>query len=85
MSRLASEQTRHSSAVGSACAAGAGGSAAGGGGAGGAASGGLLLAPAFKELGSLSAVPSLPKPVPSLRHDVKVLQRFGSGHKSRGV
>lgn len=74
MSRLASEHTRHSSAVGS----------PGGASAGASTAAAVPLGPA-RGGASLSGVPSIDRPVPSLRHVVSVLRRFGSGHRSNGV
>lgn len=88
MSRFASEHTRHSSAVGSLAGVVCSGIASAW------LNIGARLTPL--ELGitvplvlgrglvSASGV-SFPIVAPSLRHDVKVLQRFGSGHRSSGV
>lgn len=82
VSRLASEQTRHSSAVGSEL----------GNGSLLDVSGTVVLVEAVaalpdapNELPSLSGVPSLVTPEPSFRQVVSVLRKFGSGHRSRGV
>lgn len=91
VSRLASEHTRHSSAVGSAVKEGSP--------LAGSAAAALVLAtaalgpaapapapaPAASAPPSLSGVSSLVTPEPSLRHVVNVLRRLGSGHKSSGV
>ena len=76
VSRLASEQTRHSSAVGSFCGTStlAGASAVDVDG----------TAAIEKDPDSLSGVVSLIL-MPSLRQVVNVLRRFGSGHRSNGV
>lgn len=91
VSRLASEQTRHSSAVGSEASevvdvisvddvdvVGAHEVDA-------TEAAAVPLATALNGLVSPSGVLSEPSPLPSFRQVVKVLQRFGSGHKSRGV
>lgn len=83
VSRLASEQTRHSSAVGSEGTVAVGVTSALG--AGDTVGATAVLPATLAVLGSPSEVLSVANPVPSLRQDVKVLHKFGSGHRSKGV
>lgn len=88
MSRFASEHTRHSSAVGSLAGVASSGIASAWLNTGAMVTALELGTPAplvlGRELVSASGV-SLTIIVPSLRHDVSVLQRFGSGQRSSGV
>lgn len=78
VSRLASEQTRHSSVVGSLATSIV---SVGAGAAAGVTAVPLVLA----ALVSASGVISPPNETPSFLQDFRVLQRFGSGHRSNGV